>query len=116
LFHIGEFWMQVPSKTLFNRWLSQGRRRTVIIRLMSDASRYADAQNVRVLTGTLMHQTAPRSGRLPAGDSAFVHVLFLKDDRTGTLGAVTFQTSDLAIAAKFDAFDDAPVSIVIEIK
>ena len=37
------------------------------------------------------------------------------DEETGTLGAVTFQTDDQAIARKFDPFDDRDVSIVIEI-
>ena len=45
-----------------------------------------------------------------------MHVLFLQDTRTGTLGAVTFQTTDPIIAKKFDAYDDAEVSVIIRIK
>ena len=57
-----------------------------------------------------MHQTAPNARPV-------VHTLFLKDELTGSLGAVTFQTTDLATAAKFDSYDnDNDVSIVIQIK
>ena len=45
-----------------------------------------------------------------------VHILFLKDELTGTFGAVTLQTTDRATALKFDGLDDANVSIVIRIK
>lgn len=42
--------------------------------------------------------------------------MFLKDDRTGTVGAITFQTADVATAAKFDDFGGGPISNVIQIK
>ena len=124
LFHVGEFWMRVPADTEFNRWLSQGVDRKVVIRLMSDPARFADVKNVRILTGILIHQIAPAPtpafidviGRLPAGDLSFVHMLFLKDELTGTFGPVTFETADFATAAKFDAYDDTEISIVIEIQ
>jgi hypothetical protein len=123
LFHIGEFWIRVPPDTEFNRWLSQGIDHQIIIRIMSDPARYADAKNTRILSGTLMHSTAPNPtpattdavGRLPNGDLPVVHVLFLKDEVTGIFSAVNFETADFATVAKFDAFDDKPISIVIEI-
>jgi len=86
--------------------------------------RFADAKNVRILSGTLMHQTAPAPtpaaanvfGNLPPGDSPIVHVLFLKDKLTGSLGAVTFETADLVTAAKFNDYDGTYLNIVIEIE
>ncbi len=44
-----------------------------------------------------------------------MHMMFLQDEETGSVGAVTFQTDDQVIAQKFDAFEDRDVSIVIEI-
>ena len=124
LFHIGEFWMKVPGDTEFNRWLSQGINRKVVIRLMTNPARFADDKNVRILSGTLMHSTAPDPtpvmtdvvGRLPNGNTPVVHVLYLKDEVTGSLGPITFETADLVTARKFDAYDSTPISIVIEIK
>ena len=124
LFHIGEFWMRVPPDTVFHRWLSQGIGRKVVIMLTTNPARFADAKNVRILSGTLMHTTAPNPdpvtsnviGRLPSGNVPVVHVLFLKDELTGSLGAVTFETADLVTAAKFHAYDDAQINIVIEIE
>lgn len=124
LFHIGEFWMRVPPNTEFNRWLSQGIDRKVVIRLMTNPARFNDATNVRILTGMLTHETAPKPtpattdvvGRLPEGDSGFVHVLFLKDELTETLGAVTFETADVATAMKFETYNGARISIVIQIE
>jgi hypothetical protein len=124
LFHIGEFWMKVSPDTVFHRWLSEGLHKKVVILLTADPSRFADAKNVRILSGTLMHETAPPVtpattnvvGRLPEGNSGATHILFLKDELTGTLGAVTFETTDLETAAKFHAYDDALVNIVIQIQ
>jgi hypothetical protein len=124
LFHIGEFWIRVPPDTEFNRWLSQGIDRKVVIRLMTDPARFADVKNVRILSGTLMHGTAPDStpntedgiGRLPTGDSPVVHLLFLKNELTGGFNAITFETADLETAMRFDAYDNAPINIVIEIQ
>lgn len=124
LFHIDEFWISVPADTEFNRWLSRGLGHTVVVRLMTDPSRFADVKDVRVLGGTLMHGLAPVAtpntvdavGRVPAGDSPVVHILFLRNDLTGSFSPVTFQTADLVTAAKFDAYDDAPINIVIQIQ
>jgi hypothetical protein len=123
IFSIGEFWMRVPANTEFNRWLSQGTNRTVVVTLTANPARFADAKNTRILSGTLMHGTAPKPtpaatdviGRLPEGNLPFVHVLFLKDPLTGTLGPVTFETADFATAAKFEPYDDIHINIVIEI-
>ncbi len=125
LFHIDEFWMRVASETEFNRWLSQGLDRPVVVRLVADTARAGDERNARILSGILVHQTAPKPtsittdvvGRLPQGDSGFVHVFFVKDDIAGgaTLGAVTFETADLATVSKFSAFEGVHVNILIEI-
>ena len=108
LLHIGDLWIQVAPDTVFYRWLSQGLHKDVTIILTRNPGRYGDRENVRILSGRLMHQTVP-------SESPIMHVLFLQDEETGTIGAVTFQTDDQAIARKFDPFDDRAVSIVIEI-
>src|SRR5512140_2827670 len=59
LFHIGEFWMKVQADTEFHRWLTQGIDRKVVITLTSNPERFGDDRNMRILTGTLMHETAP---------------------------------------------------------
>ena len=124
LFHIGEFWMRVPPDTAFHRWFSQGMNRKVVITLTTDPARFGDAGNVRILSGTLMHGTAPQTtpattdvvGRLPAGNSPVVHILFLKDELTGSFGAVTFETADLEVAAKFTPYDGTHINLVIQIE
>ena len=123
LFHIDEFWMRVNTNTEFNRWLSGGLTRKVVVRLTTDPDRFGDRTHTRILSGTLHHETAPQPtptstnvvGRLPRGDSGLVHVLFLTDDTTGSLGAVTFETADLATAAAFGVYDGVPVSVIISI-
>jgi hypothetical protein len=123
LFHIDEFWMRINTNTEFNRWLSGGLTRKVVVLLTTDPDRFGDRKNTRILTGTLHHETAPQPtptttnvvGRLPKGNSGFVHVVFLKDERTGSLGAVTFETADLVTAAAFDIYEGATVSVVISI-
>jgi hypothetical protein len=124
LFHIGEFWIRVPSDTEFNRWLSQGVDRKATIRLVTDPARFADAKGTRILSGTLKRGTAPDPnsstvegiGRLPEGDSPVVNVLFLQNELTGGFNAITFETADLATAMKFDPYNDKHVDIVIELK
>jgi hypothetical protein len=125
LFHIDEFWMQVASGTDFHRWLSQGLGRLVVVRLTADATQVHDEKRMRILTGTLVHETAPRPtsittnvvGRLPEGDSGLVHVFFVTDEIAGrgTLSAVTFETADLATVSKFAAYEGGRINIVIEI-
>ena len=124
LFHIGEFWIRVATNTEFNRWLSEGLTHNVVVLLTTNPDRFGDQKNVRILTGTLQHQTAPNPtaittdvvGRLPEGDSAFVHELFLKDERSGSIGAVTFETADQVVASEFDKYNGKNVSIVIAIQ
>jgi hypothetical protein len=123
LFHVGEFWMRVASNTEFHRWLSQGIDRKVVITLITDPTPLEDVKNVRILSGTLIHETAPNptplttnvTGRLPEGNASVVHILFLRDEATGTIGAVTFETADLDTARKFEAYDGTRVNIVIKI-
>lgn len=125
LFHIDEFWMRVAAGTDFHRWLSQGLGHPVVIRMAADTRRLGDEKNSRVVSGTLVHETAPKPtsittdvvGRLPEGDSGFVHVFFVTDviAGSGTLGAVTFETADLATVSKFAAYEGGRVNIVIEI-
>lgn len=126
LFHIDEFWMKVASGTDFNRWLSEGLDHTVVVSLAPDAVRLGDEKNVRILSGTLVHEIAPQPtpmttdvvGRLPEGDSGFVHVFFLTDVIAGsmTLSAVTFETADLATVSKFCVYEGARVNIIISIR
>ena len=124
LFHIGEFWMRVPSGTVFNRWLSDAVNRKVVIMLATNPAQLEDAKTVQILSGTLVHETAPNPtpanidvvGRLPTGNLSVVHELFLKDELTGSFGAVTFETADFDTVAKFDAYDNAPITIVIKIE
>jgi hypothetical protein len=122
LFHIGEFWMKVAPDTEFHRWLSRGMHREVVISLLADPAAFVDAgSNVRMLVGTLIHSTAPNPtpmttdvvGRLPSGNAPLVHVLLLQDNLTGSLGAVTFQTSDYETAVKFAPYDGTIIGIVI---
>jgi len=109
LFRIDTLWMQVAPDTLFHRWLSQGINAPASIVLTATPDQFGDRRNVRILTGTLMHSTTP-------GQSPIVHTMFVVDQQTGTTGPVTFETDDLATAVKFDRFDDATVSIVIQIQ
>ena len=124
LFHIGEFWIRVTAKTEFNRWLSEGLKHNVVVLLTTNPDRFGDQKNVRILTGTLQHETAPNPtsvtidvvGRLPEGNSAFVHELFLKDELSGSIGAVTFETADRVVVSEFDVYDGQHISIVIAIE
>ena len=109
LFHIGDLWMHVIPNTEFHGWLSEGIGREVAIVLTPHADRFADVKGVRILTGTLIHDTQPNAAPI-------VHVLFLKDLMTGAFSAVTFQTTDLGLVKTFDRFDNAEVSLVIQIK
>jgi hypothetical protein len=100
-------WMQVAADTVFHRWLSLGINGPASIVLTTTPEHFGDRPNLRILTGKLMHGTAP-------GESPIVHIIYLVDEQTGTTGAVTFETDDRATALKFEPFDDKIVSIVIE--
>jgi hypothetical protein len=95
-FHIGDV------------WLSQGVDQHVAIILTADPERFVDVKGVRILTGTLIHDTKPNTW--PA-----VHELFLKDLMTGAFSAVTFETTNPSIAKTFDFFDNPEVSVIIQI-
>jgi hypothetical protein len=124
LFQIDELWIRVSEDTEFHRWLSQGINREVTVVITTQTARLTDEAGMRILTGKLVHLTAPNPtpatvdvvGQLPPGDLPMVHIVFVRDEALGTLGAVTLQTSDGATASRLQGFDDADVSIVIAIK
>ena len=109
LFHVGDLWIRVPPDTVFHRWLSQGIDRPVAVILTTNPTRFADAKNTRVLTGTLMDDTAPNA-------TPVIHILFIEDMQTHQASPITFETTDRVIASKFDDYDDAEVSIVIQLQ
>ena len=96
----------------------------VVIRLTTDPARFADARDERMLAGTLIDETAPNptpmttnvTGRLPEGNMPMIHILFLKDERSGSLGTVTFQTADYETAGKFSAHGGTNVGIIIKLE
>ena len=124
LFHINNLWIRVAEGTEFHRWLSQGIGHNVAIVLTTNTTRSTDEKDTRILTGTLIHNTAPNptsnavnvTGRLPPGDLETVHVFFLKDEVTDTFGAVTLETTDAVTMLRFQGYDDAIVSIVLKVE
>jgi hypothetical protein len=109
LFHVDRLWMRVETDTMFHRWLRGGAGQIAAIALTTDPARFEDLPNVRILSGRLIHQTAPTATPL-------LHVLFLQDDGTGALSPVTFETEDPAVAHTLDRWADADVSVIIEIR
>jgi mono/diheme cytochrome c family protein len=109
LFRIDELWMQLTPNTEFYRWLSQGIDRNASIILTPHPDRFADVKGVRILTGTMIHDTAPSA-------SPIVHTMFLKDLTTGALAPITFETTDPNVAKTFDFYDNVDVSVVIQIQ
>jgi hypothetical protein len=109
LFHIDNLWMKVKPGTAFHRWMMQGVDRTAFVIVTTNPERFLDADNVRILPGRLMHNTTPDEDGPP------MHLLFLKDELTGSLGAVTFQTDDPAIVKKVEPFCDTRISVIIGI-
>jgi hypothetical protein len=108
LFHIGDVWMRVAPNAEFSRWLSQGVDRHAAIIIAANPERFGDVKGMRILTGTLIHDTQPNT-------SPPVHELFLKDLMTGAFSAVTFETTNPSIAKTFDFFDNPEVSLIIQI-
>lgn len=108
LFHVASLWMRVRPETEFHRWLSQGIDRQVTVILTTNADRFEDVENVRILRGPLICETAPDATRI-------VHIVFVRDELTGSPGPITFETGDSIVARAFDAYEDADVSIVIQI-
>jgi hypothetical protein len=108
LFRIDDFWMRVTPDTEFHRWLSQGVDRHVSIRLTTTPGRYGDSREVRILTGTLIHNTA--------FDAMIVtHVLYVQDPQTRVLSPITFETVDGSTARKWDGYDNGEISVVIRL-
>jgi hypothetical protein len=124
LFQVEELWIRVAEDTEFHRWLSQGINHEATVVITTRTARLTDEAGTRILTGKLIHQTAPNPtpkivdvvGEIPPGDLPMVHIVFVRDELLETLGAVTLQTSDGATASRLEGFDDATVSIVIAIK
>jgi hypothetical protein len=124
LFQVDELWIRVAEDTEFHRWLSQGINREVTVSITTQTAQRTDQAGTRILTGKLVHLTAPNPtpttvdvvGQLPPGNLPMVHIVFVRDEALGTLGAVTLQTSDGATVSRLQGFDDADVSIVIAIK
>ena len=108
LFHINDLWMRVRPETEFHRWLSQGVDRHVTVSLTTAPERYADTANIRILTGVLIHNTAVDA-------MVVTHILYLQDPATHVLGAITFETTDVGMAAKWDVYDNGEVSVVIKV-
>jgi hypothetical protein len=108
LFRIDDFWMRVPPDTEFHRWLSQGVDRRVSITLSTTPERFADKPTTRILTGTLIHNTAI--------DAMIVtHILYVQDPATRALSPITFETVDQHTAAKWDDYDNGELSVVIKV-
>ena len=108
LFRINDFWMRVTPDTEFHRWLSQGVDRHVSITLTTHPERYGDSRNVRILTGTLIHNTSVDA-------SLILHILYVQDPQTRAFSPITFETVDQRTAAKWDEFDNGEISAVIRI-
>lgn len=105
LFRVDRLWMRVPSGTVFHRWLSDAGG--VAVWLTVDPSRFGDTPTFRILSGTIQHGVAPR-------ESSLVHMIFVSDEVSGSVGPIAFQTTDLALVLRFDACPGVPVRIVIE--
>lgn len=108
LFHVHRLWMRVEPGTEFHRWLSQASGGDIAIVLTTEPDSFGDMHDVRILTGTLNHGTAPR-------DTSVQHIICIRDALTGSVGPITFQTDDLATALLFDAYAGRRASIVMRI-
>jgi hypothetical protein len=108
LFHVGELWLHAPTGSIMNRWLLQAADAQVAVTLTSRPDTYGDSPDVKILTGTLQHNTAPRG-------LATIHIVFMRDEVTGTIGPVTFETTTFGVASRFDRYTGKNVSIVIRV-
>jgi hypothetical protein len=108
LFRIDDFWMRVTPDTEFHRWLSQGVDHHASITLTTAPERYRDAKDVRILTGTLIHNTAIDA-------MVVAHILYVQDPETRALSPITFETVVSSTARKWDEFDNGEVSVVIKV-
>jgi hypothetical protein len=108
LFRINDFWMRVTPDTEFHRWLSEGIDRHMSISLTTHPERYGDSRAVRLLTGTLVHNTSVDA-------MVVTHILYVQDPETRELSPITFETVDASTARKWDEFDNGEVSVVIKV-
>src|SRR5689334_11244738 len=108
LFRVGELWLHARRGSVMDRWLSQAANRRVVVTLTSHPDAYGDRANVKILTGTLQHNTAPRG-------MTTIHIVFMRDEMTGTLGPITFETTAFNVASRFDRYTGKDVSIVVRV-
>jgi len=94
LFRIGSLWLQVPPDAPFRDWLLDARGRQAAVTLTTNAERYIDAKNTRILSGTPVHETVPSV-------SPVVHVLLLQAADAGNV-AVAFETTDRLVASRLE--------------
>jgi hypothetical protein len=106
LFHIDSLWIQTQPGSEFYRWLLGESGKPMALVLTSNPGHFGDRRHARILTGTLVHSTGP-------SEPPIVHVLVLVDPKLGVVSPITLETDDPAVAAKFDEFDNAEVSIVL---
>ena len=75
--------------------------------MTTEPERYGDAKDVRILTGTLIHNTAIDA-------MVVTHILYIQDPETRALSPITFETVDSSAARKWDVFDSGEVGVVIQ--
>ena len=102
LFRIGPLWLQVASDAPFHDWLLRARGYRTAVTLTTNAGRYADATNTKILSGKPLHETVPSV-------SPVVHLMLLQETVTGNI-AVTFQTTDAVVAGRLESYMADPVA------
>jgi hypothetical protein len=113
LFCIGPLWFRVASDAPVHDWLLHARGRRTAVMLTTDAARYVDAENTRILSGKPVHETVPSV-------SPVAHLMLLQDTVIGDIAA-TFQTTDAVVASRLEAYmvnsgDRSRVSVVIRVE
>jgi len=113
LFRIGSLWLQVPPDAPFRDWLLSARGRQAAVTLTTNAERYTDAKNTRILSGTPVHETVPSA-------TPVVHVMVLHEAAVGYVAAM-FETTDAAVASRLETCTAAPgtrsrISVVIRVE
>jgi hypothetical protein len=113
LFRIGPLWLQVASDAPFHDWLLRARGAQAAVTLTTNVERYVDAKNTQILSGTPLHETVPSV-------SPVVHLMLLQETVTGNI-AVTFQTTDAAVASRLETYMANPadgwrVSVVVHLE
>jgi hypothetical protein len=113
LFRIGSLWLQVPADAPFRDWLLSARGRQAAVTLTTNAERYTDAKNTRILSGTPVHETVPSA-------TPVVHVMLLHGAAVGNVAAM-FQTTDALVASRLEtcaanAGTRSRISVVIHVE